>query len=183
MQPWQILINLIRADPSFPSWLFALFCFSNNNNHKHFSSRNRNNFRHDVCSCFGRTNKKLGITKYSGLHAALVQTTPALRGTGVEAELEQVSATSQNLPHFQFSSIKGVSLSLPPLPSCWLCSWAVISQVTGWVRDTHPSAFTSRPFLSYKSPPPLQLSLSQLGSGSKIVSKNSSQSSSAPKPT
>lgn len=153
--------KLIRADPSFPSWLFALFCLPNiSNNNKNFFRRQRNNFTHDVCLCFGRMNKNPKITKYIFRSlCCLVQTTLTLGGTGDEAGSVWVSVTSQNLPHFQFFSIKGVSL--PPLPSLWLCSRAAISQVTDCVRDSHPSAFTSQPFPSYKSPPPLRLSLSQ----------------------
>lgn len=141
--------KLIRAAPSLPSWLFALFSLPNNNN-KSFFSRNRNNFSHEVCLCFGRMNKKRKLQNtYSDLCAALVQTRPVWGGKGEEAGSGRVFITSQILPHFQFFSIKRLLLSLPPPPSRWPCSPAAISWATGRVRDSHPSACTSPPFPSH----------------------------------
>lgn len=90
------------------------------------------------------------------------------------------SVTSQILPHFQFFSIKGVSLSLPPLPSRWLCSPAAISWVgfgtriplhlplssplPTWVHHPHGWAWANC-------------------TGSNAVSKTSSRSSPAQNPT
>lgn len=165
--------KFIRADPSFPSWLLVLFCFVCQTTLKIYLAER------DIISgmkwydCIAWL--KLQNT-YSGLCAALLQTTLTSGGAGEKAGSRQISVSSQNLPHFQFFSIK--CLFFPPTSaSCWRCSWAGISWVTGWVRS-HILCIYFLALLGVHHPSGCAWTNC---TGSKAVSKTSSQSSSAPK--
>lgn len=112
MYIWLLIILVGLNKVFYLGFFICLLCSTN----KQIFIKNRNHFKQDLYFFFGGVDKELKLqSTYPGLRAASVQT--SLEGLGEEAESGLVLVISQTLPHLQFFSTKGVSLSLPTLPS------------------------------------------------------------------